>query len=117
MNQAAVRAALKGRVLILEGVEKAERNVLPLLNNLLENREMGLEEGSFLTSTERYDALASKLEPAQLLGSGNVTSTRWQSGTGAYHHTTLAVGLPLPLCQLSSITAGANRGRCEEYCQ
>ena len=35
-----LRAALHGRVLILEGVEKAERNVLPLLNNLLENREM-----------------------------------------------------------------------------
>ena len=29
-----------GRVLILEGIEKAERNVLPTLNNLLENREM-----------------------------------------------------------------------------
>jgi hypothetical protein len=27
-------------VLILEGIEKAERNILPLLNNLLENREM-----------------------------------------------------------------------------
>lgn len=27
-----------GRVLILEGIEKAERNVLPVLNNLLENR-------------------------------------------------------------------------------
>ena len=34
------RAALHGRVLVLEGVEKAERNVLPVLNNLLENREM-----------------------------------------------------------------------------
>jgi hypothetical protein len=28
----------KGRVLILEGIEKAENNVLPILNNLLENR-------------------------------------------------------------------------------
>ena len=35
-----LRAALHGRVLLLEGVEKAERNVLPLLNNLLENREV-----------------------------------------------------------------------------
>jgi midasin (ATPase involved in ribosome maturation) len=39
-DQAAVRAAIEGRVLILEGIEKAERNILPLLNNLLENREM-----------------------------------------------------------------------------
>jgi len=45
-----LRAATNGRVLILEGVEKAERNVLPLLNNLLENREMSLDDGSFLAA-------------------------------------------------------------------
>ena len=39
-DQAPVRAALCGRVLILDGIEKAERNVLPTLNNLLENREI-----------------------------------------------------------------------------
>ena len=71
-NQAAVRAALRGGILILEGVEKAERNVLPLLNNLLENREMGLEDGSFLTASERYDTLAASLPPAQLANSGMV---------------------------------------------
>ena len=38
IDQAAVLAAVNGRVLVLEGIEKAERNVLPLLNNLLENR-------------------------------------------------------------------------------
>ena len=38
VDQCAVRAATKGRVLLLEGIEKAERNVLPVLNNLLENR-------------------------------------------------------------------------------
>ena len=38
-DQAPVEAAVEGRVLVLEGVEKAERNVLPLLNNLLENFE------------------------------------------------------------------------------
>ena len=43
--QATVRAALEGGVLVLEGIEKAERNVLPILNNLLENREMQLEDG------------------------------------------------------------------------
>ena len=36
MDQAAVRAALEGRVLVLEGIEKVERNVLPVLNNLLD---------------------------------------------------------------------------------
>ena len=35
IDQAPVRAALKGKVLILDGIEKAERNVLPTLNNLL----------------------------------------------------------------------------------
>lgn len=38
VDQCAVRAAVDGRVLVLEGIEKAERNVLPVLNNLLENR-------------------------------------------------------------------------------
>ena len=55
--QCAVRAATNGRVLILEGIEKAERNVLPVLNNLLENREMQLDDGRFLMSASRYDKL------------------------------------------------------------
>jgi von Willebrand factor A domain-containing protein 8 len=45
IDQVAVRAAINGRILILEGLEKCERNVLPVLNNLLENREMHLEDG------------------------------------------------------------------------
>ena len=55
--QSAVKAALEGRVLVLEGIEKAERNVLPVLNNLLENREMQLDEGRFLMAADRYDKL------------------------------------------------------------
>lgn len=55
--QSAVKAAIEGRVLILEGIEKAERNVLPVLNNLLENREMHLEDGRFLISPNNYDKL------------------------------------------------------------
>ena len=47
-----------GRVLVVEGVEKAERNVLPVLNNLLENREMQLEDGRFILSADRYDKLS-----------------------------------------------------------
>ena len=57
MDQCAVRAATEGRILILEGIEKAERNVLPVLNNLLENREMQLDDGRFLVAGERYDKL------------------------------------------------------------
>lgn len=56
-DQAAVKAALNGRILILDGIEKAERNVLPVLNNLLENREMPLEDGRLLVAASRYDKL------------------------------------------------------------
>ena len=55
--QSAVRAAVNGRILIIEGIEKAERNVLPVLNNLLENREMNLEDGRLLIPAARYDDL------------------------------------------------------------
>ena len=48
LRQAPVRAAIEGRVLVVEGLEKVERNVMPVLNNLLENREMALEDGRFL---------------------------------------------------------------------
>lgn len=58
-DQSAVRAAVSGRVLVIEGIEKAERNVLPVLNNLLENREMHLEDGRFLIPSARYDKLHS----------------------------------------------------------
>jgi len=60
VDQAPVRAALNGRLLILDGLHKAERNVLPTLNNLLENREMNLDCGKLLVSQKRYqDLLAS----------------------------------------------------------
>ena len=57
-DQAPVRAAIHGRVLIVEGLEKVERNVMPVLNNLLENREMALEDGRFLMAADRYDSLS-----------------------------------------------------------
>jgi MoxR-like ATPase len=57
LNQPPVRAALNGSVLILDGIQYAERNVLPLLNNLLENREMNLEDGRLLVSMQRYKEL------------------------------------------------------------
>jgi von Willebrand factor A domain-containing protein 8 len=43
-DQPPVRAAINGSILILDGIENAERNVLPTLNNLLENREMSLDD-------------------------------------------------------------------------
>lgn len=55
IDQAPVRAAINGRLLILDGLEKAERNVLPTLNNLLENREMSLDDGSMLVSSSVFD--------------------------------------------------------------
>ena len=51
-NQAPVRAAIHGRLLVLDGLEKAERNVLPTLNNLLENRELPLDDGTMLLSPD-----------------------------------------------------------------
>lgn len=59
IDQAPVRAAKYGRLLLLDGVEKAERNVLPTLNNLLENREMHLEDGTMLLPSHRLQELSS----------------------------------------------------------
>nr|CCC90591.1 conserved hypothetical protein [Trypanosoma congolense IL3000] len=56
-NQSVVVAALEGQLLLLEGLEKVERNVLPAVNNLLENREMHLENGMVLIHPERYDRI------------------------------------------------------------
>lgn len=60
VDQAAVRAAIHGRILVLDGIEKAERNVLPILNNLLENREMSLDDGRFLTTKDTSDNIDRK---------------------------------------------------------
>lgn len=59
VDQAPVRAAKYGRLLLLDGIEKAERNVLPSLNNLLENREMHLEDGTMLLPSHRLEQLSS----------------------------------------------------------
>jgi von Willebrand factor A domain-containing protein 8 len=56
-DQATVRAALQGHVLILDGLHRAERNVISALNNLLSNRELSLEDGRSLVSTKRYKYL------------------------------------------------------------
>ncbi|KPA74668.1 hypothetical protein ABB37_08997 [Leptomonas pyrrhocoris] len=60
-DQSAVSAAVEGQLLVLEGLERVERNVLPVVNNLLENREMHLDNGSVLIHPARYDSLLQKL--------------------------------------------------------
>ena len=88
VDQPPVKAALDGSVLILDGIEKAERNVLPILNNLLENREMGLSDGRFLVAHDRYDTLAASMTPEELR----------ESGLERVHpeFQIIALGLPVP---------------------
>eukprot|EP00439_Symbiodinium_sp_Y106_P018819 s5098_g2.t1 len=61
-----VKAALEGSILVLDGLERAERNVLPTLNNLLENREINACSASRLAAVHqnfRVVALASPCPP------------------------------------------------------
>ena len=69
-DASAVRAAVNGRILILDGVERVERNVLPVLNNLLENREAQLEDGRFLMAPGRFDQLMKSSTAEELASSG-----------------------------------------------
>ena len=88
IDQAAVRAASEGRVLVLEGIEKAERNVLPVLNNLLENREMHLEDGRLLIPASRYDKLLEEHSQEEL--------DKWQLVRVSENFRVIALGLPVP---------------------
>lgn len=88
IDQCAVRAATQGRVLVLEGLEKAERNVLPVLNNLLENREMQLEDGRFLMAAERYDKLLQEHTKEEL--------DSWKIVRVSEDFRVIALGIPVP---------------------
>ncbi|XP_071949792.1 von Willebrand factor A domain-containing protein 8-like [Antedon mediterranea] len=88
IDQCAVRAAMEGRVLVLEGIEKAERNVLPVLNNLLENREMQLEDGRFLVAADRYDKLLEDHTKEEL--------ESWKLVRVNENFRVIALGLPVP---------------------
>ncbi|KAK7042195.1 von Willebrand factor A domain-containing protein 8 [Favolaschia claudopus] len=57
VDSPAVNAVKHGRILILEGIEKAERGIMPVLNNLLENREMNLEDGTHIIHPHRFAQL------------------------------------------------------------
>uniref|UniRef100_A0A914H1R8 VWFA domain-containing protein n=1 Tax=Globodera rostochiensis TaxID=31243 RepID=A0A914H1R8_GLORO len=84
----AVRAALHGRILFIDGVEKAERNVLPILNNLLENREMQLDDGRFLMAADKFDRLLQRYSLQQL--------KEWKLERVSEHFRVIALGLPVP---------------------
>jgi len=83
-----VKAAIHGRVLILDGIEKAERNVLPTLNNLLENREMPLDDGRCLLSPQKYDALVKEI--------GLEEMNRRRLERVSENFQIVALGLPVP---------------------
>ena len=51
------RAAERGRILVLDGLNKADINVLPLMNDLLENRSMPLADGRLLIAAKAFDAV------------------------------------------------------------
>ncbi|KAG5510829.1 hypothetical protein JKF63_07901 [Porcisia hertigi] len=70
-DQSAVSAAVEGQLLVLEGLARVERNVLPVINNLLENREMHLDNGSVLIHPARYDSLLQKLYDSKLQQRGH----------------------------------------------
>ncbi|PKI82422.1 hypothetical protein MVES1_003389 [Malassezia vespertilionis] len=48
-----VRAMKHGHILLLDGIERAERGVMPVLNNILENREQNLADGTQLVPAAR----------------------------------------------------------------
>lgn len=85
---AAVRAAKAGSMLVLDGIEKAERNVMPLLNNLLENREMNCEDSTFLVSPKRFDALVQEHSAEEL--------ARWKLIRTSDRFRVIALGVPIP---------------------
>jgi len=85
---AAVRAAKSGSLLLLDGIEKAERNVMPLLNNLLENREMNCEDSTFLVSPNRFDTLLEEHSIDEL--------NAWKLIRTSHRFRVVALGVPVP---------------------
>jgi MoxR-like ATPase len=87
-EQACVRAAIQGRILILDGIEKAERNVLPIINNLLENREMQLDDGRFLVHPQRFENLAKEHKTTEF--------EKWKLVKVSERFFVIALGVPVP---------------------
>ena len=68
---------------------QAERNVLPSLNNLLENREMALDDGRFLVSAARYDELLREPDGAAHIAAASLVRVH-------PNFRVIALGLPVP---------------------
>eukprot|EP01052_Picozoa_sp_SAG31_P039064 SAG31_NODE_5340_length_2600_cov_1.800880_2_plen_274_part_01 len=90
VDQAPVRAALCGGLLLLDGIERAERNVLPTLNNLLESREMALEDGRTIVSAATWQKMLNEngLSKQQLAARGICRAHP--------DFLTIAIGAPVP---------------------
>ena len=95
-DQGAVRAALRGRVLVLDGIEKVERNVMPVLNNLLENREITLADGRFLMHPRRYDELFGNSSDGRSSNEPPATQQQQQIARVSERFWVIALGLPVP---------------------
>lgn len=83
-----VRAMKQGAILVLEGVERAERNVLPLLNNILENREQDLPDGTSLVPASRLASVQKEAAAAKR------SASRFQAVDPRFR--VVALGLPTP---------------------
>ncbi|KXN89721.1 von Willebrand factor A domain-containing protein 8 [Leucoagaricus sp. SymC.cos] len=88
VDSPAVSAVKHGRILILEGIEKAERGIMPVLNNLLENREMNLDDGTHIIHPHRY---------AQLEAAGTTKSDQGKVFIPAHKNfRVIAIAAPVP---------------------
>ncbi|KAK2460039.1 hypothetical protein APHAL10511_007962 [Amanita phalloides] len=88
VDSPAVRAVRHGRLLILEGIEKAERGIMPILNNLLENREMNLDDGTHIIHQHRH---------AQLEANGTLRDDTGKVFTPAHKNfRVIAIAAPVP---------------------
>ncbi|PFH48924.1 hypothetical protein AMATHDRAFT_148764 [Amanita thiersii Skay4041] len=88
VDSPAVRAVKHGRLLILEGIEKAERGIMPILNNLLENREMNLDYGTHIIHQHRH---------AQLVASGTLQDDGGKVFIPAHRNfRVIAIAAPVP---------------------
>ncbi|KAH9028964.1 AAA domain-containing protein [Lactarius pseudohatsudake] len=85
VDSAAVRAVKTGRILIIEGIEKAERGIMPVLNNLLENREMNLDDGTHILHPHRH----------LLLSPADAADARFVAAHPSFR--VIAIGAPVPL--------------------
>ena len=88
-DEAVVRALLHGRLLLLDGLHRVEANVLPILNSLLEAREMQLDDGRLIISHQQFQ---------HLLQQGNTETQLHRGGLLACHpdFRVCAIALPCP---------------------